>query len=99
MPKVPWTLRHPLSTRLTLEIAVYRTHVRIHEATNLGFMGGFIHDLWMFNFGDRVRFLPLVVKTRRMRTKATEKRTISSGERMPNCTSRTLRTGAAEYAN
>ena len=62
VPEMSWTLRHPLSTRLTLEIAVYRTHVRIHEATNLGFMGGFIHDLWMFNFGDRVRFLPLVVR-------------------------------------
>ena len=57
MPKVPWTLRHPLSTRLTLEIAVYCAHPRIHETTQLGLVGRFVHDLRMVNFGDRVRFL------------------------------------------
>ena len=62
MRKMPWTLRHPLTTRLALEIAVYCTHPRVHEASQLGFVGGFIHDLGMFNFGDRVRFLPLVVR-------------------------------------
>ena len=62
MPKVPWTLRHPLSTRLTLEIAVYCAHTRVHETSELGLVGGLVHDLGMFNFGDRIRFLPLVVR-------------------------------------
>ena len=62
MPEMPWTLRHPFSTRLTLEIAVYCTHSGVHEASNLRFVGRFVHDLWMFNFGDRVRFLPLAVR-------------------------------------
>ena len=62
MPKMPWTLRHPLTTRLTLEIAVYCAHPRIHETTQLGLVGRFVHDLRMFNFGDRVRFLLLVVR-------------------------------------
>lgn len=62
MPKMSWTLRHPFSTRLTLEIAVYCTHPRIHKTTQLGLVGRFVHDLWMFNFGDRVRFLSLSVR-------------------------------------
>ena len=60
--EVSWTLRHPLTTRLTLEISVYCTHSRVHEASQLGFVGGLVHDLGMFNFGDRIRFLPLVVR-------------------------------------
>ena len=62
MPEMPWTLRHPFSARLTLEIAIYCTHARIHETTQLGFVGGFVHDLWVFNFGDRVRFLSLAIR-------------------------------------
>ena len=62
VPKMARTLRHPLTTRLTLEISVYCTHSRVHEASQLGFVGGLVHDLGMFNFGDRIRFLPLVVR-------------------------------------
>ena len=73
MPKVPWTLRHPLSTRLTLEIAVYGTHSRVHKTSNLRFVGRFVHDLWMFNFGDRVRFLPLAVRNAQEGAESKEK--------------------------
>ena len=59
---MPWTFRHPFSTRLALKITIYCAHPRIHETSQLGFVGGLIHDLGMFNFGDRIRFLPLVVR-------------------------------------
>ena len=52
MPKMPWTLRHPFSTRLTLEIPVYRSHTRIHEAADLRFVGGLVHNLRVFDFCD-----------------------------------------------
>ena len=64
MPEMSWTLRHPLSTRLTLEIAVYCAHTRVHETSELRLVGGLVHDLGMFNFGDRIRFLVLVVRIR-----------------------------------
>ena len=73
MPEMPWTLRHPLSTRLTLEIAVYGTHSRVHKTSNLRFVGRFVHDLWMFNFGDRVRFLPLAVRNAQEGAESKEK--------------------------
>ena len=62
MPKMSWTLRHPFSTCLTLEVAVYCAHARVHETTQLWFVGCLVHNLWMFNFGDGIRFLLLWVR-------------------------------------
>lgn len=55
--KMTRALRHPLTASLTLEISVDGTHARIHEATHLRLMGSLIHDLRMFDFCNRVRFL------------------------------------------
>ncbi|KAF8223136.1 hypothetical protein L208DRAFT_559920 [Tricholoma matsutake] len=57
MTKMARTLRHPFTTSLTLEIPVNGAHPRIHESAQLGLVGGFVHDFWMFNFGDGVSFL------------------------------------------
>lgn len=38
MTKMAWTFRHPLTARLTLEVAIYGTHPRVHKPTNLRFM-------------------------------------------------------------
>ena len=34
VPKVPWAFRHPLTTCLTLEVPVRRTHARVIQTTN-----------------------------------------------------------------
>ena len=57
MPKMARTLRHAFSTRLTFEVAVDSTHAGIHQSAHLGLMCGFVHDFWMFDFGDRDSFL------------------------------------------
>lgn len=57
VPKMTWAFRHAFTTSLALEVAIDGTHTRIHEATYLGLVGGFIHNLGMFDFGDGVRFL------------------------------------------
>jgi len=57
MTKVTWTLGHSLTASLTLEIPVDSAHARIHQSTHLGLVRGLIHDFWMFDFGNRVRFL------------------------------------------
>jgi len=57
MAKMPWTLSHTFTTCLTLEVPVYGTHPRVHQATKLGFMRRFIHDFGVFNFSHGVRFL------------------------------------------
>ena len=57
MPKMARTLRHAFSTRLTFKVAVYGTHTGIHQSAHLRLMCGFVHDFWMFDFGDRDSFL------------------------------------------
>jgi hypothetical protein len=61
------TLRHPLATRLALEIPVYCSHSRVHQTAHLRFVGGLVHDLRILDFGDRVGFL------------ATRKKNLSAG--------------------
>lgn len=51
------TLRHAFSTSLTFEVAVDCTHAGIHQSAHLRLMCGFVHDLWMFDFGDGYGFL------------------------------------------
>jgi hypothetical protein len=63
-------------------------------------MGGFIHNFRMLDLRDGCGLL----ETRKKNLSAGEEvgqraRTISSGERIPNWTSFTLRMGAEEYAN
>ena len=57
MPKMAGTLRHAFSTRLAFEVAVDSAHAGIHQSAHLRFMCGFVHDFWMFDFGDRDSFL------------------------------------------
>lgn len=57
MTKVPWTFRHPLSTRLTLEVTVDGAHSRIHQSAHLWLMGSLVHNLWMFYLGHGNSFL------------------------------------------
>ena len=38
MTKMAGTFRHPLTARLTLEVAIYGTHPRVHKPTNLRLM-------------------------------------------------------------
>jgi hypothetical protein len=99
MTEMPWALRHRLSTRLTLEIPVNRAHTGVHQTTKFWSVASLIHDFWMFDFDDGVRFLrkrqEIFSKTQVEKSKLT----ISSGERIPNWTSFTLRMGAEECAN
>ena len=57
MTEMTRTLRHTLSARLTLEVPIDRTQTRVHQTSNLGFMGRFVHDFRMFDLCDRVGFL------------------------------------------
>lgn len=57
MPKMARTLRHAFPTGLTFEIAVDCAHAGIHQSAHLRLMCGFVHDFWMFDFGDRYSFL------------------------------------------
>lgn len=57
MPKMPWALRHPFPTRLTLEITVNRAHAGVHQSTHLWLVSSFVHDLRVLDLCDRVRFL------------------------------------------
>ena len=69
VPEMPWAFRHPLTTCLTLEVPVRRTHPRVIQATNFKFMGGLVHDFRMLNFGDGVCFLSQNVLTTQRKTK------------------------------
>lgn len=91
--KMARTLRHPFTTRLTLEVPVDGAHTWIHKPPSLRLVRGLIHNFWVFDFGDGVSFLWR--PSDRVNTKIAAL-TISSGERIPNCTSLTLRIGAAE---
>jgi hypothetical protein len=55
--EVPRTFSHSFTTRLALEVPVNGTHSRVHETTHLRFVSGLVHDLGVFDFGYRVRFL------------------------------------------
>ena len=100
MAKMARTLRHTLSTSLTLKVPINRSQPRIHQPAHLWLVGCFIHYFRMLDFRDRVGFLRDRGSDSERVTKATSgSLTISSGERIPNCTSLTLRIGAAEYAN
>ena len=57
MTEMPWALGHRLSTRLTLEVPVNRTHTGVHQTTEFWFVAGLIHDFGMFDLDDGVRFL------------------------------------------
>lgn len=57
VPKVTWALRHALPARLALEVPVDSAHPWVHETAHLGFVGGFVHDFGVLDFGDRVCFL------------------------------------------
>lgn len=96
--KVARALGHTLSTGLAFEVSIDGTHARIHQATEFGFMGCLIHDLWMLNLGYGIGFLwnRRTINDPRLKKGWRKARTISSGERMPNWTSLTLRMGAAE---
>jgi len=54
--KVAGTLGHALPAGLAFKVSVDGTHAGVHQATELGFMGSLIHDLWMLNFGYRIGF-------------------------------------------
>ncbi|KAJ7051181.1 hypothetical protein C8F01DRAFT_1176133, partial [Mycena amicta] len=54
--EVTWTFRHPLATRLTLEVTVDGSHAGVHKAAHLGFTGGLVHDFGVFYLRHRVRF-------------------------------------------
>jgi len=99
--KMAGALGHALSARLTFEVSVDGTHTGIHQATELRFVGSLIHDLWVLNLGYGVGFLRdrRTVNNLGKKKAGNMARTISSGDRMPNWTSLTLRMGAAEYAN
>ena len=55
--EVSWTLRHPLTTRLTLEIPINRPHPWIHQTTHLRLASCFVHDLGVLNLGHGDGFL------------------------------------------
>lgn len=55
--KVAGTLGHALSAGLAFKVSVDGTHARIHQATELRFVGGLIHDLWMLDLGHGIGFL------------------------------------------
>lgn len=57
MTKMARTLRHAFSTCLALEVAVDSAHTGIHQSAHLRLMCSFVHDFWMFDFGDRDGFL------------------------------------------
>jgi hypothetical protein len=86
------TFRHALTAGLTLEIAVDGTHTRIHQSTHLRLVSSLVHDLWVLDFRNGVRFLSdankhnVVSKTKKNTFKDAKmwSRTISSGERIPN---------------
>ena len=52
VPKMPWALRYPLTTCLTLEVPVRRTHARVIQATDFKFMSGFVHDFRMLDLSN-----------------------------------------------
>jgi len=56
MPKMTWTLRHSLSTSLTLEVPIYSTHSRIHQSTFLRPLTCLIHHFREFYLCHGVRF-------------------------------------------
>lgn len=99
--KMTRALRHPLTTRLALEIPVYCSHSRVHQTTHLRLVSGLVHNLRMLDFGDGDGFLARRKKNLSAGTMehGQASHTISSGERTPNCTSLTFRIGAAEKAN
>jgi hypothetical protein len=55
--KVAGTLRHALTARLALEVAVDGAHSRIHQSAHLRLPGRLVHDLGMLDLGDRIGFL------------------------------------------
>lgn len=57
--KMAGTLRHSFTASLALEIPVNCTHPRIHKSPSFRLVCRFIHNLWMFNLGNRVGFLQL----------------------------------------
>jgi hypothetical protein len=57
MTEMPRALGHRLSTRLTLEVPVNRTHTGVHQTAHFWFVASLIHDFWMFDLDDGVRFL------------------------------------------
>ena len=101
MAKMARTLGHAFATSLALEVPVNGAHPRVHKSAQLGFVGCLIHDLGMFDFRHGVCFLKDGRQEDEEMAKHKHKRaqTISSGERIPNCTSATFRTGAVEKAN
>ena len=69
--KVPGTLSHSFTACLAFEVPVDGAHPRIHQTSNLWFMGGLIHNFRMFNFGNRVSFLwiRIIVEHHHLRVK------------------------------
>ena len=63
MTKMTWTLRHPLSTCLALKVPVDSAKTRVHQASHLWLMRGFVHNFGMFNLSYGIRFLQLKVRT------------------------------------
>ena len=55
--KMARALGHALATRLALEVAVYGAHPRVHEAALLRSSARLVHNLGVFDLGDRVGFL------------------------------------------
>lgn len=85
MSKMPRALSHPLATRLTFEVPVDCPHLGVHEATDFGLVGGFVHDFRMFNLGDGNCFLKDDVGNDAGRWGPEKQQlTISSGDKIPN---------------
>lgn len=57
VPEVSRTLRHALTAGLTFEVPVDGAHPWIHQTTHLGITRRLVHDLRVFDLGDRIRFL------------------------------------------
>jgi len=56
MAKMTRTLRHTLTTSLTLEVPVNGAQTGIHQAANLWLVGRLVHNLRMFDLCDRICF-------------------------------------------
>ncbi len=57
MTEMPWALGHGLSTSLTFEVPVNRTHTGVHQTAKFRSVAGLVHDFWMFDLDDGVGFL------------------------------------------
>ena len=55
--KMTGALRHSFTTGLTLKVPINGTHARVHQPPNLRSMSRLIHNLGMFDLGNRVGFL------------------------------------------